>query len=183
MKVFVACSGVDNVSLKYRNIASDVATSLVRHNHKLVYGGGYTGMMGKCYMTFRYESGKIKAILDVHDSECLDSIEVDAYEVMPSTFDKSKMIYQSSDMFLILPGGMEVASLFFSLLEEKRARSEDKPIILFNYDGFFNPILKFLESAHKDEFVSIEDIKLFSIVNDIKSLERFLNAAYEEEER
>lgn len=183
MKVFVACSGVDDVSLKYRNLASDVATALVRCNHKLVYGGGYTGMMGKCYMTYRYEAGKIKAVLDVHDSSALDNIEVDAYEVMPSTFERNKMIYQSSDMFLILPGGIEVITEFLSLLEESKSRSENKPIILFNYDGYFNSILKFIEEAHKDNFISKDDVKSFSIVNDIKSLERFLRVCDEEEER
>ncbi len=183
MKVFVACSGEENVGIKYRNLASDVATSLVRLNHKLIFSGCDTGASGKCYMTYRYESGKIKAIMDVHDTKYLDNIEVDAYEVMPSTFEANKMIYQASDMILILPGGLECITLLFSLLEESKKRNEKKPIILFNYDNFYTPILKYLEELYKESFVSKESIKLFSIVNDIKSLERYLKVKDEAEER
>lgn len=183
MKVFVACSGDDDIGVKYKNLASDVATSLVRLNHKLIFSGCDTGASGKCYMTYRYESGKIKAIMDVHDSKFLENIEVDAYEVMPSTFDKNKMIFQASDMILILPGGLECINLLFSLLEEMSKRNEVKPIILFNYDNFYTPILKYLEDLYKTSFISKETIQLFSIVNDIKSLERYLKIKDEEEER
>lgn len=183
MRVFVACSGEENIDLKYRNLASDVATSLVRLNHKLIFSGCDTGASGKCYMTYRYESGKIKAILDVHDKNYLDNIEVDAYEVMPSSFEKNKMIYQASDMILILPGGLECINLFFSVLEESKKRSENKQIILFNYDNFFTPILKHLGYLYNENFVSRDTIKLFSIVNDIKSLERFLKESDMSEER
>ncbi len=183
MRVFVACSGDENVLIKYRNLASDVATSLVRCNHKLIFGGSSTGCSGKCYMTYRYEAGKIKAIIDVHDTKYLEDIEVDAYEVMPSSFEKNKMIYQASDMILILPGGLGEINLLFSLLEESKKRNEKKPIILFNYDNYYTPLLRFLESAHNVEFLSKDDIQLFSIVNDIKSLERYLKVKDEEWER
>lgn len=183
LKVFVACSGEENVEIKYRNLASDVATSLVRLNHKLIFGGYDTGCSLKCYMTYRYESGKIKAILDVHDSKVLENIEVDAYEVLTSTFERNKLIYQASDMILILPGGIDSINIFFSLIEETKKRNDKKPIILFNYDNYYTPLLKFLESVHSHEFLSKEDIKLFSIVNDIKSLERYLRIKDNEEER
>ncbi len=183
MKVYVACSGEDDIGVKYRNLASDVATSLVRLNHKLVFSGCDTGASGKCYMTYRYESGKIKAIMDVHDTGYLDNIEVDAYEVMPSSFEANKMVYQASDVILILPGGLETINLFFSLLEEAKKRHEKKPIILFNYDNFYTPLLKYLEELYKGSFISKDTIKLFSIVNDIKSLERYLKVKDEEEER
>lgn len=183
MKVYVACTGEENVLIKYRDLASDVATSLVRHNHKLVFNGCSTGCALKCYMTYRYEGGKIKAVLDVHDSSYLEDVEVDAYEVLPSTFERDKMIYQSSDMILILPGGLECVSLFFSLLEESKKRNELKPIILFNYNNYYTPLLKFLENSHKQEFVSKEDIKLFSIVNDLNGLESYLKTKDHEKER
>ncbi len=183
MKVYVACSGEENVDVKYLNLASDVATSLVRMNHKLIFSGNEAGASGKCYMTFRYESGKIKAIMDVHDTHYLDNIEVDAYEVVPSRFDANKLIYQSSDMILILPGGVDVISLFFSLLEESKKRHEAKPIIIFNYDNFYTPLLKYIEDLYKNSFISKDTIKLFSIVSDIKSLERYLRVKNEEEER
>ena len=44
MKVFVACSGVDNVPYNYRDLASEVATMLARNGHKLIFGGVDTGI-------------------------------------------------------------------------------------------------------------------------------------------
>ena len=175
MKVFIACSGSENINHEYLTLASDVATLLVRHNHKLVFAGKDTGMMGQCFMTYKYESGKTKAILDVHDTDYLESLEVDAYEVEPSTFERTKMLYQSSDLVIIMPGDIEVLSEFMSIIEENKTRGESKPIVLFNYKNFYTPLLKLIENSYKDGFIRKEDIKLFSIVNDIASLDAYLH--------
>ena len=175
MKVFIACSSKDNVSSEYLNLASDVATMLVRLKHKLVFAGKDTGMMGKCFVTYKYEDGKTKAVLDVHDTDYLDALEVDAYEVEPSTFERTKILYQASDLILVLPGDIETFAEFMSILEEINTRDENKPIILFNYNNFYTPLLKLIENSYKQGFILKNEIKSFSIVNDLESLDAFLH--------
>ncbi len=182
MKVFVACSGVDNVAIPYRDLASNVATMLARNGHKLVFGGCDTGMMGNCYMAYKYEGGKVKAIVEVHDAPNLDMLELDAYEVKTNIFERTKELYESSDLVVFLPGGLGTMGELFSMLDEKRQKCQDKKIILFNYQNFYTPLLKFLSDTYKEGFVNKKDLQLLDIVTDVKSLELFLKGLEKENE-
>lgn len=182
MKVFVSCSSVDNVSTIYRDLASEVATMLARNGHKLIFGGLDTGMMGNCYMAYKYEGGKVKAVVDVHDTDTLDMLELDAYEVKPSVFERTKELYSSSDIVILLPGGLGAYGELFSMIDEKRQKMHEKKIILFNYKHFYTPLLKFLSDVYKEGFVNKEDLQLLDIVTDVKSLELFLKDLEKENE-
>lgn len=183
MKVFVACSSMDGLGREYLKLASDVATLLVRTNHKLLFSGKDAGMSEKCFMTFKYESGKTKAILDVHDTSNLESLEVDAYDVQATTFERNKELCSEADLVLILPGGIEVVSEFVSILDENNTKKLNKPIVLFNYNNFYTPLLKFFESSYKQDFLTKEDIKSFTIVDDIDKLIKYLKLLDDEKER
>lgn len=182
MRVFVACSSVDNVPLAYRDKASEVATMLARNGHKLVFKGSDTGMMGNCYMAYKYEGGKVKAIVEVHDAPNLEMLELDAYQVKTNIFERTKELYEASDAILFLPGGLETLGELFSMLDEKRQKKDEKKIILFDYNHFYTPLLKLLSDQYKEGFVSKKDLQLFDIVTDVKSLELFLNRLEKENE-
>ena len=85
------------------------------------------------------------------------------------------MIFESSEVILILPGGIGTFREFFSMLDEKRTKNLDKPIILFNYNKYFSPLLGVLTKGYEENFITKRDLKLFDVVSDIKSLEMYLN--------
>lgn len=181
MRVFVACSSSDSVNMEYRNIATEVCTMLAKNGHKLVYSGADTGMMGKCYMTYKYEGGKVKAIVELHDKQTLENLEVDAYEVTTSTFDRTKLLFESSEVVLILPGGLETFAELFSIMEEVRTKNSDTKVILFNFNNYFTPLLKYLTNCHEEGFISGKELKCFNIVTDVKSLEIYIRSLEKKE--
>ncbi len=183
MRIFVGCSSNSNVPLEYRDLASNVATSLAQNNHKLVFKGEEEGMSGKCFMTFKYEGAKTKAIVEAKKLDALKEIEVDAYEVEMNTFDRTKKIYASSEVILILPGGLGTLAELFSFLEEKKNTNGDMPIILFNYNHYYDPLLLFLKSIFKQGFISESELKRIDVVSDIRSLELYLKRLEKEENK
>lgn len=174
MRVFVGCSAKESVPMEYRVLATDLSTFLAKRGHKLVFGGMDTGMMGKCYMTYKYEEGKIKAVVEVHDTETLKAIEVDAYEVTPTTFERTKVIFESSELIIILPGGIGTLAELFSIIDEIRQKKLNKPVILFNFNNYFTPLLSFFRKCHEDGFMTDKELKMFNIVTDLKSLEIYI---------
>ncbi len=174
MRIFVGCSSNSNVPLEYRELASSVATMLANNNHKLVFKGEEEGMSGKCFMTFKYEGAKTKAIIDSSKLDDLKGLEVDAYEVEMNTFDRTKKIYSASEVVLILPGGLGTLAELFAVLEEKKNTNDDKPIILFNHDNFYTPLLKALKNLFSLGFVSESELKRIDVVSDVRSLELYL---------
>lgn len=182
MRVFIGCSASDNIDTKYKELATNLTTYLAKNNHKLVFGGSDSGMMGKCYYTFKYEGGKIKAVVEIHDKEVLDYIEVDAYEATTSTFDRTKLLFESSDLVIILPGGIGTYAEFFSMLDEVRQKKLNKNIILFNYENFYTPLLNFLKNTYGEGFIDEKVLKMFNVVNDLKSLEKYIEDLNRNEE-
>ena len=73
---------------------------------------------------------------------------------------------------VILPGGIGTLAEFTSMLDYARCTTyEKKPIILFNYNNYYTPIINMLKGMHDSNFCSKEDLKSFDIVTDLKGLE------------
>lgn len=176
MRIFIGCSAKYNVPLKYRDLATELSTFLASRGHKLVFGGLDEGMMGKCFMTFKYEGAKTKAVVDISEAEGLKNLEVDAYDVEPSTFRRTENLYKSSEMLIILPGGLGTFAEIFSFIDEIRTRKSNIPLVLFNYNNFYTPLLDFLKSCFKEGFITEGDLKLLNIVTDINSLELYIKS-------
>ena len=174
MRVFVGCSAKDTLKRKYDKLASDVATILAKRGVKLVFGGVDSGMMGKCYMTFRYEGLPTMGVADLSDADILKNLEVDAYEVTPTTFRRTEEIFKNSDMMVILPGGLGTLAEIFTMIDEIRTRKVNKPLIIFNKDNYYTPLLEFIKSSYSEGFISESDLKLIDVVSDLKTFDRLV---------
>lgn len=164
MRIFIGCSASNNVPIKYINLAGEIADKLSKMDNKLVFGGSERGMMGKCYLSFKFNDKKVKGISDVSYIDELEGLECDASSVANSTFERAKLLYESAQIILFLPGGIGSMSEIFSMLEEKRTRNDNKPIIIYNYDGFYDDLLNMINYFKKFNFVSDNDTKLYEVV-------------------
>lgn len=180
MRVFMGMSTSTRVPIKYRDLASEVATMLTHNGHKLVFGGAIDGMLGKCYMTFKYEEAKTKAVLDISEVSVLEDVDVDASHVAPSTFQKRENIYISSEIILILPGEISTLAELFSIMDEKIKKHKGIPVVLFNYDNFYTPLLEFLKGMESEGFINESHLETIDVITDVKSLEMYLRRKNEE---
>lgn len=124
MRVFIGCSSYNSINLKYKELAQNVSELLARRGNKLVFGGTDAGMMSKCFQTFRYYGCKVKAVSDVKYIDDLKGMDYDRETVTPTTFERCKELYLSSELIVILPGGLGTLSEIFGMIEEKRTREE-----------------------------------------------------------
>lgn len=175
MKVFLACSASNSLAKEYYELACNVSEIFAKRGHKLVFGGFDKGMMEKCYMTFKYNESRVKAVATVADSEYIEDLELDAKEIVPKTFDRTKRLYEIADVIVILPGGIGTIAEFFSMLDYCRCSNYDKkPIILFNYHDYYTPIINMLKGMYESNFCNKNDLKEFNIITNIDGLEFYL---------
>lgn len=175
MRVFIGCSAKNTLAKKYYTLANNIADELAKRGCSLVFGGVDDGMMGKCFMTFKYHELNTKGVADVSDEETLSMIEVDESEITPSTFRRTEAMFKSSDMAVIMPGGIGTFAEIFTYIDEVRTRKVNKPIILVNYDNYYTPLLEFISKSYKEGFISDGDLKLIDVVTDEKSLKKLLD--------
>ncbi len=64
------------------------------------------------------------------------------------------MMYEMSDGFLIFPGGFGTMDELFEILTWRQLGYHQKPIAIYNSDGYYDPLIKFIDHAVSEGFVS-----------------------------
>ena len=183
MRVFIASSGKEGILNIYKELASGVATILARNNFKLVYGGGDTGMMGTTYMTYKYEGKKVKGFYDITDATVAERLELDAIDVSPNTFERTKRLYDHADLIVILPGGVGTLAELYSVIVEKQTKNDiNKRIVLFNYNKYFDNILYHFKDMLDERFITEDTLQMFDIITNLNDFEEYINKINKEEE-
>ena len=80
-------------------------------------------------------------------------------------------MFLNSDFIVCLPGGVGTYSELLSYIEEKRSNDNDKPIIIYDENEFYTPVIKVLEELVQEKFVDANIFDMFSIVRNKNELE------------
>ena len=75
---------------------------------------------------------------------------------------------------VVLPGGTGSLSEILSMLEEKRTINSDKEIIIYNQDGYYYDLIKFITKLIKNKFNDISILNYIKIFNDKDDLIKYL---------
>ena len=80
------------------------------------------------------------------------------------------MMVERSDAFVILPGGLGTLDECFEILTWKKLGLHNKPIIIFNQEGYWNPLLALIDGTIADHFSQPADRALFRVVDTVEGL-------------
>ncbi len=152
--ICVYCASSTDIAEQYLDLATAVGTRLAQRGHCLVSGGGRVSMMGAVAVAARaggaHTLGVIPAALvgfEVADDDA------DELVITKNMRERKAVMDERSDAFLALPGGLGTLE---ELLEVWTARSlglHDKPVVVLDPDGFFDPFFGWLERLQADGFV------------------------------
>ncbi|VFQ66021.1 unnamed protein product [Cuscuta campestris] len=65
------------------------------------------------------------------------------------------------EAFIVLPGGIDTIEGLFTLISWASEGLHSRPIGLLNIDGYFNNLIKFLDDAVRQNFMALNQRKLF----------------------
>lgn len=171
MKIFIAGSSHDDIPKKYIKLADTISELLSTNNNTLILGGipstiPNNSMMGKYNNNFNNK----KFITVTKYADTLDDNESQNSIVLESTMDRTKTIYKEADLILFLPGGIGTLAEIASCLEEVRTYKTTKKILLYNYEGFFDDIINWLDNGIKNNFINKSDIEKYIVINNKEEL-------------
>lgn len=174
MNVLIISSASEEIEDKYLKITQKIASFLANNNCNLVFGAASFSMMGICYQEFRKKNRKIYAFT-TKKYQC-DLIQLPETEkrIFDTTFELKKALFESSDCILCLPGGVGTLSELLAFIEEKRSGDQDKPIIIYNEDHFYQNFLKQLEVMKNNQFIKGSVYETFKVVHHMNELEQLL---------
>ena len=171
MKVFIASAANLDLDEKYMKLATNVSEVFAKNNFDLLFGAGHYSMMGECYKTFVKYKRKIYAytvpkwerdFLHIPKAKCIK---------VSDTLLRFRKLYFASDIVVILPGGIGTLAEFTSAVEEYRTSGGTKRIILFNLDGYYDSVLKFMKDNIDTKFFKDDLSDCYEVISTIEELE------------
>ena len=138
----------------YIRAGEHLGSLLARHGHAVVFGGGASGMMGAVARGVEKEGGELIGVAPTFFNVDGVLFENCTRMVPTKTMRERKQILEDlSDGFILTPGGIGSFDEFFEILTLKQLGQHEKPIVIYNIDGYFDAMLAMLEKAMETGFL------------------------------
>ncbi len=154
-RLCVFCGSKKGSRPTYEAAARQVGETLVRRGVGLVYGGGHIGLMGILADTVLAGGGEVIGVIPRSMvEEELAHATVTELLVVGTMHERKALMAEKAAAFLALPGGLGTAEEFFEVVTWRQLKLHHKPVGLLNVDGYFDPLLAWIERAFAEGFVS-----------------------------
>lgn len=161
----VYCGSSSRVSDRHLQAARELGGLAARAAVDIVYGGGRVGLMGALAEGALDAEGRVVGIIPRHleDLEAGNRV-VSEYLVVESMHARKQLMAERSDAFCALPGGIGTLDETFEIITWRQLKLHDKPIILVNIDGFWDPLLRLIEHQTAEGYLRGGKAGLFEVV-------------------
>ncbi|MFM7096752.1 MAG: TIGR00730 family Rossman fold protein [Gemmataceae bacterium] len=152
--VCVFCGSRVGDNPAYALAASRLGTLLASKNIQLVYGAGNIGLMGVVADACLAANGKVVGVIPTKlvEKEVAHKGLTELI-VVESMHERKALMATKSDAFVALPGGFGTCDELFEILTWAQLGIHHKPIGILNTDGFFNPLLAWIDQMIDQGFV------------------------------
>ena len=157
---------------KYEKLTQQIACWLCEKGHTLVYGAGSRGLMGLLARTVHENHGRIIGVMPefLLEQEKLYPAIDELYMVDTMSKRKQKMI-DEAESFIALPGGpgtLEEVTEIISLIRLNRISGS---CVLWNLDGYYQPLKDQLDRMIECGFLSAEMINRVYFITSMDELD------------
>ncbi|AJR65271.1 hypothetical protein H788_YJM1248J00158 [Saccharomyces cerevisiae YJM1248] len=190
--VCVYCGSSFGAKALYSESAEELGALFHKLGWKLVYGGGTTGLMGKIARSTMGPdlSGQVHGIIPNalvskertdEDKEDVNKALLESVEnhkgatpiseeygettIVPDMHTRKRMMANLSDAFVAMPGGYGTFEEIMECITWSQLGIHNKPIILFNIDGFYDKLLEFLKHSIQERFISVKNGEIIQVAS------------------
>ena len=171
MNICVFCGSKGGNGDAFTNEAKRFGQWMAEHKHNLVYGGASIGVMAAVADAVLEKGSEVYGVMPsvLKDMEVAHKGLSKFYET-EDMHERKKLMYQLSDIFVIFPGGFGTMDELFEILTWKQLGLHNKPIIIYNLNGYFDNMVKQFQAMKDNGFLSEEHLGYLNIANDFFSL-------------
>lgn len=165
--VCVYCGSGLGLNPAYREAARTLGEALARNDIGLVYGGGSLGLMGEVARATLEHGGRVTGIIPgfLVEKEAMMR-DVDEIIVTADMHERKQLMFDHSDAFVALPGGVGTLEELVEQLTWVQLGRHTKPVVVANIDRFWTPFLSLLTHMKADTFIRPGLDVRFTVVDD-----------------
>lgn len=176
MHVAVYCGSQMGKNEAYKEAAIEVGEVLAKNGHTIVYGGSKIGLMGFMANAALQQGGRIIGVMPEHlqKRELAHASLTELHIVDTMHTRKAKMV-DLSHALLALPGGCGTLDEYFEAFTWAQIGLHEKPVILYNVDGFYDALIAHFHRMMDEGFIRNEQHALFHVVTCVDELVQLLH--------
>ena len=169
--ICVYCAASNHIDQAYFAAARELGQLIAQRGDSLVYGGGSVGLMGEVARSVKQHGGKVVGVIphvlvDVEFafSEADELIYTDCMRTRKAEMDRR------ADAFITLPGGFGTMEELFEILVGRVLKYHNKPIVIVNTGGFYDPLMELMEHMYEHRFARPRSRELYRVVKDVSEI-------------
>jgi uncharacterized protein (TIGR00730 family) len=171
MRLCVFCGSSVGSLPVYAQSAQKLGQLMATRQIGLVFGGGHIGLMGILADAVLAAGGAAWGVIPraLVEKE-LAHRGLTELHVVTTMHERKALMADLSDGFIALPGGFGTADELFEILTWRQLGLHTKPIGILNVNGFFDPLLAWLNRAVEEGFLRFEHRRLLQEADDPEKL-------------
>ncbi len=152
--VCVYCGSGPGTNPRFMEAATALGKIFAENDVRLVYGGGSLGMMGAVASSVLDHGGRVTGIIpDFLTTRENALTRVQELIVTPDMHERKRLMFEHSDAFVAMPGGVGTLEELVEQLTWKQLGRHAKPVLLANIDSFWEPLLALFTHMRSTEFI------------------------------
>lgn len=166
------------------NTAALLGAKLAEAGLALVYGGARVGLMGAVADGALAREGRVVGVMP-RELEGFEVAHQGLSELIwaADLYDRKRQMAARADAFVVLPGGFGTLEEAFEVISWKQMRMFDKPVVLVDACGFFQPLVALASAIVREGFAYTRSEALFTVVSRVEEVVPLLSEIPSEGDR
>ncbi|MFX0540972.1 TIGR00730 family Rossman fold protein [Roseovarius sp. S4756] len=178
LSICVFCGAREGARPSYGAAAEAMGAGIAQAGWRLVYGAGDIGLMGRCARAALAEGGDLLGVIPQHLVGLEANADIAGTRVVTETMhERKKVMFMNCDAIALLPGGGGSLDELFEVLTWRQLGLHDKPVVLIDVDGYWQPLIALLEHVVREGFAGLDLSEGYVAVPDVPAALAALRAA------
>lgn len=176
MKIAVYCGSDFGKEECYTEAAKELGSWIAKKGYTLVYGGGEAGLMGEVAREAHDAGCEVIGVVPENVAFIKNRPQPYVTKLIHAadmSERKAKML-ELADAFIALPGGIGTLDEISEAITLTKIGMFDKPCILFNKNGFYEPLRKMFDEMIRAGFLWEKSMEKVLFSDDIDEIERHI---------
>lgn len=170
-RICVFCGSSPRVDERYKQAAIELGRRIAEAGCTLVYGGGKVGLMGLLADAALSAGGSVVGVIP----DFLRELEVGhgavtELVVTDSMHSRKREMYERSDAFVTLPGGLGTLDETLEVLTWTQLQLSAKPIVLVDVAGYWRPLIDLVDHIVREGFARPENQASFKVIDRVEDV-------------
>jgi len=169
--ICVYCASGPGTSPAFVAAAKAFGRILAENKIRLIYGGGSVGLMGALASSVLDNGGFVTGVIPdflVNREHMLERAQERI--VTRDMHERKQLMFERADAFVALPGGIGTLEETIEQMTWAQLGRHQKPILLANILGFWDPLLELFDHMNKHRFIHSLDLFHYQVAERVEDI-------------